>query len=108
MRYLFCDGIFDVSVHGGVLRVDLSALAADGEPGVGGTLLVPAEQASAFVDALGRHVEGVIGTLGPRETGRAVTSAGVPAEDAATADEDAAAMRPVLPYPDDDIGDLIP
>lgn len=86
MTNLFCDGIRSVSLRSGVLRVELSQTAADGEPQAAGQLLIPEEQAKTFLATLTKRVEEL---AGPSE----------PSDEAAGAVPEPAAI-------DEDIGDL--
>jgi hypothetical protein len=62
MTTLFCDGIRSVSLRSGVLRVELSRTAADGEPQAAGQLLLPEAEAHDFLNTLYRRVEELAGT----------------------------------------------
>lgn len=65
MTTLFCDGIRSVSLRSGVLRVELSRTAADGEPQAAGQLLLPEDEAHAFLHTLQKRVEELAGPSDP-------------------------------------------
>ena len=65
MTNLFCDGIRSVSLRSGVLRIELSRTAADGEPQSAGHLLLPEDEAHAFLTALQKRVEELAGPSDP-------------------------------------------
>jgi hypothetical protein len=65
MTTMFCDGIRSVSLRSGVLRVELSRTAPDGEPQAAGQLLLPEDEAHAFLNTLQRRVEELTGPRDP-------------------------------------------
>lgn len=65
MTTMFCDGIRSVSLRSGVLRVEVSRTAADGEPQTAGQLLLPEDEAHAFLNTLQRRVEELTGPRDP-------------------------------------------
>jgi hypothetical protein len=86
MSNLFCDGIRSVSLRSGVIRVELSQTAADGEPQAAGQLLIPEDQAKSFLATLTKRVEELAGPSEP------------------AADQDDRSREPAAV--DEDIGDL--
>ena len=65
MSTLFCDGIRSVSLRSGVLRIELSRTAADGEPQSAGHLLLPEDEAHTFLHTLQKRVEELAGPSDP-------------------------------------------
>jgi hypothetical protein len=88
MTHLFCDGIRSVSLRHGVVRVELSQSAADGDPQLAGTLFVSEDQARHLLDTLERRLDEL---LVPREL--------------ADPNSEEAATRTLAPV-DEDMGDL--
>ena len=57
MIQMLVDRITAISVHNGVLRIECSAVGPKGDQEAVGTLLIPANQAGPFVQALAKNMQ---------------------------------------------------
>ncbi len=52
MTQVLIDGIGNLSIHNGVLRVECTTVGADGQPHPSGTLVIPAPVAMSVMQAI--------------------------------------------------------
>jgi hypothetical protein len=52
MNQIFIDGITNLAVHNGVLRVECQSVSPDGKPQSSGTLIIPGPVAAQVLQAL--------------------------------------------------------
>ena len=52
MNHILVDGIANITLHGGIVRIECTTVGPDGKGHASGTLLIPGPAASAVVHAL--------------------------------------------------------